>query len=126
MNEHRISLIVVVVCLVSTVGAAQQFHKQLSATEKEHILDSSFTMVARTEAMPANVKQAFAKITGEPSFALANPGQKYQVTDVVVDRDLPFRRLVFAGVEADEWFVHYGQGARADNYIFHVFNCDSR
>jgi hypothetical protein len=126
MNEHRISLIVVVVCLVSSVGAAQQFHKQLSATEKEHILDSSFTMVARTEAMPANVKQAFAKITGEPSFALANPGQKYQVTDVVVDRDLPFRRLVFAGVEADEWFVHYERGGRGHSYSVLVFKVDRR
>jgi hypothetical protein len=125
MNERRISLIVVVVCLMSIVVAAQQFHKQLSAAEKEHILDSPFTMVARTEAMPANVKQAFANITGEPSFALANPGQKYQVTDVVVDRTpLPFRRLVFAGVEADEWFVHYERGGRGHSYSVLVFKVD--
>jgi hypothetical protein len=69
----------------------------LSAAEKEHILDSPFTEVTKTEAMPANAKQAFAKITGEPSFALANPGQEYQVMDVVVDRGLSRRRLVFAG-----------------------------
>ncbi len=126
MNEHRISLIVVVVCLVSTVGAAQQFHKQLSATEKEHILDSSFTMVARTEAMPANVKQAFAKITGEPSFALANPGQKYQVTDVVVERGLPRRRLVFAGVRGDEWLVHYELGGIGHSYCVLLFKVKSQ
>ena len=102
MSEHRISLSVVALFFFSITLSAQQFHKRLSAAEKEHILDSLFTEVTRTEAMPANVKQAFAKITGEPSFALANPGQKYQVTDVVVERGLPRRRLVFAGVRGDE------------------------
>jgi hypothetical protein len=98
------------VCLAlffSITLSAQQFHKRLSAAEKEHILDSPFAEVTKMEAMPANVKQAFAKITGEPSFALVNPGEKYQVTDVAVERGLPRRRLVFAGVRGDEWFVHY-------------------
>jgi hypothetical protein len=68
---------------------AQQFHKRMSAAEKAHILDGPFTEVTKTEVMPVRVKQAFAKITGEPSFALANPRQKYQATDFVVDRKLP-------------------------------------
>jgi hypothetical protein len=93
----------------------------LSAAEKEHILDSPFAEVTKTEAIPANVKQAFAKITGEPSFALADPGQKYQVTDVVIGRGLPRRRLIFAGVRGDEWFVHYEVGGRGHSYCVLLF-----
>jgi hypothetical protein len=126
MRKQQISLIVLVGCFMSTAVAAQQFHKQLSAVEKDHVLDSPFTMVQRTEAMPTNVKQAFAKITGEASFELADPGQKYQVTDVVGDRGLPFRRLVFAGVKDDEWFIHYERGGRGHGYYVIVFKVDAQ
>jgi hypothetical protein len=78
----------------------------------------------KTEAMPADVKQAFATITGEPSFALANPGQKYQATDVVVERGLPRRRLVFAGVRGDEWFVHYELGGIGHSFCVLLFKVD--
>jgi hypothetical protein len=126
MSEHRISLSVVALFFFSITLSAQQFHKRLSAAEKEHILDSLFTEVTRTEAMPANVKQAFAKITGAPSFALANPGQKYQVTDVVVERGLPRRRLVFAGVRSDEWLVHYELGGIGHSYCVLLFKVKSQ
>src|ERR1035438_143120 len=124
MNEHRTSLCGVVLFFFSIALNAQQFHKQLSATEKEHVLDSPFTEVTRTEAIPANARQAFAKIKGEPSFALANPGQKYQVADVVLDRSLPRRRLVFAGVRGDEWFVHYELGGIGHSYCVLLFRLD--
>ena len=113
-----------VICCVALSAVAQQQGHQLSVAEKEHILDGQFKVVSTTEGMPANVKQAFSEITREPSFALANPGQKYQVTDVVVDRNLPFRRLVFAGVKADKWFVHYERGGRGHGYYVLVFKVD--
>jgi len=126
MSQHRVSLIIAVVSCTSIVVAAQQFHKRLLATEKEHILDGPFTMVKTTDAMPANLKQAFAEITGAPSFALANPGERYQVTDVVIDRKLPLRRLVFAGAEADEWFIHYERGGRGHSFSVLVFKVDKQ
>ncbi len=124
MNRYRISLLVVALFFLSITLSAQQFHKRLSAAEKEHILDSPFTEVTKTEAMSANAKQAFAKITGESSFALANPGRKYQVTDVVVERDLPRRRLVFAGVRGNEWFIHYELGGIGHSYCVLLFKVD--
>jgi hypothetical protein len=125
MNQYRISLFVVALFFLSITLSAQQFHQQLSGAEKEHILDSPFTEVTKTEGMPANAKQAFAKITGESSFALANPGQKYQVTDVVVERGLPRRRLVFAGVRGDEWFIHYELGGIGHSYCVLLFKVDA-
>ena len=77
MNEHRISLVVLFICCVPLTAIAQEHRHQLSAAEKERILDGQFKVVWTTEGMPANIKQAFANITREPSFALANPGQKY-------------------------------------------------
>ncbi|MGO9211660.1 MAG: hypothetical protein ACLPXM_15375 [Terriglobales bacterium] len=106
MNEHRKSLVALAVCCLSLTALAQQNRHLLSAAEREHLLDGQFKVLSTTEGIPANVRQAFAKITRQPSLALADPGQKYQVTDVVIDRNLPFRRLGFAGVKDDMWFVH--------------------
>lgn len=52
MKQCRISLFVVALFFLSITLSAQQFHKQLSAAEKEHILDSPFTEVTKTEGMP--------------------------------------------------------------------------
>jgi hypothetical protein len=81
-------------------------------------------VVSKTEAIPTNVKQAFSKISRQPSFAMANPGQRFQATDVVLDRTLPFRRLVFAGVQDDRWFVHYEKGGYAHGYYVVAFKVD--
>jgi len=126
MNKSRIALVLVALflCLISL--RAEDFHVRLSPTEKQHLLDGSFTKVTKVEAMPASVKQAFARITGEPAFALANPGEKFQVTDVIIDRSLPHRRLVFAGVRDDEWFVHYEVGGIGHSYCVVLFRVDSQ
>ena len=52
MKQYRISLFVVALFFLSITLSAQQFHKQLSTAEKEHILDSPFTEVTKTEGMP--------------------------------------------------------------------------
>jgi hypothetical protein len=98
---------------------------QMSASEKEHILDGSFTVVSRTDGIPANVKQAFSTITRQTSFAMANPGEAFQVTDVVLYRRLPWRRLVFAGVQGDLWFLHYEHGGLAHSYYVVALKADS-
>ena len=99
--------------------------QQPSFIEEEDLLDGQFKVVSRTEGIPANMKEAFSKITRLPSFAMANPGQKFQSTDFVIDRTLPWRRLVFAGVQDDKWFVHYERGGRAHSYFVLLLKADS-
>ena len=125
MNERRFWCFVscIIFCFPFATVAQQN---QLSATEREHLLDGQFKVVSKTEAIPANVKQAFSKIARQPSFAMANPGQKFQATDVVLDRTLPFRRLVFAGAQNDKWFVHYEEGGYVHGYYVVAFKVDSQ
>lgn len=126
MNKSRIALVLVALFFCLITLRAEDFHVRLSPTQKQHLLDGPFTKVTKIEAMPASVKQAFARITGEPAFALANPGEKFQVTDVIIDRSLPHRRLVFAGVRDDEWFVHYEVGGIGRSYCVVLFRVDSQ
>jgi len=89
-----------------------------------NLLDGEFKLVSTTESIPDNVKQAFSKITRQTSFAMANPGQAFQVTDEVLYRKLPWRRLVFAGVQGDKWFLHYERGGLAHSYYVVAFKAD--
>ena len=52
MKRYRISLFVVTLFFLSITLSTQQYHKQLSAAEKGHFLDSPFTEVTKTESMP--------------------------------------------------------------------------
>src|SRR2546423_1262662 len=123
MNGRRIgSLVLSIICCLPFGAAAQQ---KPSSVEKEHLLDGQFKVMSKTEDILADVKQAFSKITRQPSFAMANPAQKFQVTDFVVDSTLPWRRLVFAGAQNDKWFVHYERGGRAHSYYVVAFKADS-
>jgi hypothetical protein len=90
--------------------APWRFHKTLSKEEQQHVLDGEFKVVTSTELMPPRIKQAFTEVACLPQFALANPGEKYQVTDVIDEPGLPFRRLVFAGVSGNKWLIHYEHG----------------
>jgi hypothetical protein len=47
---------------------------------------------------------------------MADPGRPFQVTDVVVDKTLPGRRLIAAYAAADDWIVHYEAGGVAHTY----------
>jgi hypothetical protein len=38
---------------------------------------------------------------------MADPGERFQATDVVIDSTLPWRRLIFAGVTPDRALIHY-------------------
>ncbi|HEY6369767.1 MAG TPA: hypothetical protein VIX37_04255 [Candidatus Sulfotelmatobacter sp.] len=88
----------------------------LSKAEKEHILDGVFGPLVSTEEMPRSLKDAFTVATRRNAFALANPERKYQATDIVVKPGLPFRRMVFAGVSNDKWFIDYEKGGRGHSY----------
>jgi hypothetical protein len=100
----------------------EQFHRVLSQAEKKRVLDDEFSIMRSTDEIPHELKQAFAAATGEQQFSLANPGQKYQVTDVIDEPGLPVRRLLFAGESRRCWFIHYEHGGLGHGYVVLVFS----
>jgi hypothetical protein len=95
--------------------------QELSTPEKQHLLDGEFALVTTTAAVPQSLKDAFAAITGEPHFELADAGKEYQATDFIVKPGLPSRRLILAGGNGEKWFIHYEHGGRGHNYAVVVF-----
>jgi hypothetical protein len=49
---------------------------------------------------------------------LAEPGQKWNATDAIIDPTLPGKRLIWAAVGGEYYVVHYERGGIA--HTFHV------
>ena len=80
--------------------------------------------VRRTDQVPAAVWTAFAKVLPDHRSAMANPGEKWQATDYVLEGDLPWRRLIFAGTSERYVLLSYERGGIAHSYHLVLFHID--
>jgi hypothetical protein len=84
-----------------------------TAALREHVRGEQFAPVATVADLPAGVRQALADLFGDASLELADPGQRFQATDVMTTPRLPARRLVAAGCSPDHCLVYYERGGFA-------------
>jgi hypothetical protein len=85
------------------------------SSEDRRVQDSSrFHEVYSTTDLPPAI---VALCTGD-NGRLADPGQKWNATDVITDPTLPGKRLIWAAVGGEYYVVHYERGGIA--HTFHV------
>src|SRR6185503_13306198 len=70
-------------------------------------VDNGITPIHNTADIPSACKLAFTRASGESPFKMANPGEKYQVTDVIREEGLPWRRLMFSAVKNRRCAIAY-------------------
>jgi hypothetical protein len=98
-------------------------HSDSSITpiEREHVLDGDFRIITSISELPIQLKTAFAALTKESGFEMADPGHAFQLTDVIGEPGFPRRRLKFAGISPEQMFLHYEMGGRGHAYYLVVF-----
>jgi hypothetical protein len=99
-------------------------YRTFSPAQKGHVLDGDFLIVKKVDRIPDDLKSAFSRLAGMHDFEMANPGEKFQVADVVVEPVLPRRRLLIAGISTGKYFIHYEEGGRGHSYLVAVFTID--
>jgi hypothetical protein len=87
-------------------------------------LNRDFNIVTDVRALPGPVLQKYTE-QGGSRLLMANPGQKFEVGDLIRDASVPRERLIFAGIAGDNCFVHYERGGRAHMYIVDFFRITS-
>jgi hypothetical protein len=125
-------LVVVALTLVGTFALALAGAKVRAPTPGEqtgisdalraHLRDERFTPLASVAALPANVREALNDLFGGKTLEMADPGQRFQATDVMVTPRLPARRLVAAGCSADHCLVYYERGGFAHVHQIVLFS----
>jgi hypothetical protein len=77
---------------------------------------------ADVSKLPAEDRKAlldasrYHEVLSTTNGRLAEPGQKWNATDAIIDPTLPGRRLIWAAVGDDYYVVHYERGGIAHTY----------
>ncbi len=80
------------------------------------------TLLRNTGDIPSACQLAFAALTRETRFEMANPGERYQESDVIREEGLPWRRLIFAAVRQNRCAIDYEKGGRGKTLYLVVFD----
>ena len=113
-------ILAMIASLFVTSGACAQAAAPgvLSGALRVHMKDERFQIVTSVRGLPLGVRDELQTLFGTQSLDIADPGARFQVTDVIVDSKLPNRRLVAAGCSIDHCLVYYERGGF--NHSWHV------
>jgi len=117
-------LCVIGVSLWSAVVAGDQaaIPVALTAELRAHVKDERFQIVSSVRGLPLGVREELQTLFGTNTLDIAEPGARFQVTDVMVDSKLPMRRLVAAGCSIDHCLVYYEHGGIAHTWHVALFH----
>src|SRR6185295_8430855 len=88
---------------------------KLPAENRKALQDATrFHEVFLTKELPLGI----VALCTDGGDRMAEPGQKWQVTDVIMEPSLPIRRLIWAATDGEYYVVHYERGGIA--HSFHV------
>lgn len=77
--------------------------------EPERTLSSTLTLVKTTAELPDSCKAAFMRLAHMSKFEMAEPGEKFEATDVV-SGNLPRRRLMLGAYSQTRCLISYEKG----------------
>ena len=117
MKAFRFGVIAVVAFVIlgawALRGQPQASETGFTAAVRDHVRAEQFAPVATVAGLPANVRDGLNDLFGGRTLEMADPGQPFQATDVMVTPRLPARRLVSAGCSTDHCLVYYERGGFA-------------
>jgi len=115
----------VAIALAIGVGRAAAEATHLSADDRKILTTpGALVEVRRTDQVPAAVWTAFGNATADHASTMANPGEKWQATDYILEGNLPWRRLIFAGTSERYVLLHYERGGIAISFHLVLFQID--
>ena len=116
----------IAVILLSTVVSGSQSAPALSETLRTHIKNDRFDMVTSIRGLPLGVRSSLQSLFGSQSsdiaLDIAEPGARFQETEVVGSPRLPIRRLVAAGCTIEYCLVYYERGGGARTWHVALFH----
>jgi hypothetical protein len=93
-----------------------------SAALRTHLQNERYDIVTSIRGLPLGVRDELQSLFGGQSLAIAEPGAKFQVTDVITEPTLPIRRLSVAGCSTDHCLVYYERGGYAHTWHVALFH----
>jgi hypothetical protein len=109
-------------CWAAVVGNQAAGPVVLSGPLRAQLSDERFGIVTSIRGLPLGVRNELQTLFGSPALDIAEPGDKFQVTDAILDPRLPIRRLVAAGCSINHCIVYYERGGISHTWRVAVFH----
>ena len=93
----------------------------LSEALRAHVKNERLGIVTSIRGLPLGVRDGLQTLFGSQTLDIAEPGAEFQVTDVIVNPQLPGRRLVAAGCSTAYCLVYYERGGIAHTWHVALF-----
>lgn len=123
MRHACVLALSLIVVGVGREGWAQSpIRPTVPAAIQVHVRDERFQPVTAVRGLPLGVREELQRLFGSTAMAIADPGQPFQVTDVITDPTLPIRRMSVAACSQDHCLVYYERGGIAHTWhavLFH-------
>lgn len=120
---HRTQLLcAVAVSLWSVVAAGSQAtDAALPPALRAHVQNEQFGIVTSIRGLPLGVRDELQTLFGG-RLDIAEPGDRFQSTDVMTTPNLPIRRLAVAGCSIEHCLVYYQRGGIAFTWRVSLFH----
>jgi hypothetical protein len=123
MRRTRLLLAIGVTLWSAVVAGSQAAPSvELSAALRAHVKNERFGIVTSIRGLPLGVRDGLQMLFGSQTLDIAEPGDEFQVTDVIGNPKLPIRRLVAAGCSTDHCLVYYERGGIAHTWQVALFH----
>ena len=126
MRRTRLVCAIGVSLLSAVVSGSQAAPAALSGALRAHVKNERFNIVSSIRGLPLGVREGLQMLFGGQGLDIARdiaePGAKFQVTDVVVTPRLPIRRLIAAGCSIERCLVYYERGGIAHTWHVALFH----
>ncbi len=80
---------------------------------RDHVNQDRFGVVTSIRGLPLGVRDGLQTLFRSAVLDIAEPGAAFSATDVIVEPNLPTRRLVMAACSIDHCMVYYERGGVA-------------
>ena len=121
-RTHLFFAILVSVLSAVVCGSQAPAPVALSEALRAHVKDGRFGIVTSIRGLPLGVRSELQKLFASRTLDIAERGAEFQLTDVVVDPDVPIRRLVAAGCTMDYCLVYYERGGGSHTWHVALFH----
>lgn len=116
MRRVTVMAAMVVLTAVRAAEAQPLVRTTLAQAVQAHIRTETFQPVTAVRGLPLGVREELERMFGVSASAIAEPGARFQATDVISEPGLPIRRLNVAGCSQDHCLVYYERGGIAHTW----------
>ena len=112
-----------------TAGIQPPATNALPGPLRAHVNTDRFQAVTSLRGLPLGVRDGLQALFRSSVLDIAEPGAAFRATDVILEPNLPTRRLALAACSSDHCLVYYERGGIAHTWqvaLFHWTPAETR